>query len=80
LIRIHHAQIASSQTLRPVLNQLRIDLRRNLHRERDLTGWNAAGLGYVKRELVDHGVVGFEVNETEVPEKGVKKRAFPAIA
>jgi hypothetical protein len=42
-----------------------------------LTGWNTAGLGYVKRELIENGIVGFESEETL--EKGVKKRAFPSV-
>jgi len=35
-------------------------------------------LGYLKRELVERGVVGFQ--EEQPLEKGEKKRAFPAIA
>ena len=79
LIRIHHAQIVSSRTLRPVLDQLRTSLRKSLSRERELTGWNTAGLGYIKRELIENGIVGFEAEEIPL-EKGAKKRAFPAIA
>jgi U3 small nucleolar RNA-associated protein 12 len=78
LIRIHHAQIVSSRTLRPVLDKLRVSLRNSLTRERELTGWNTAGLGYVKRELIENGIVGFESEEVAL-EKGVKKRAFPSI-
>jgi hypothetical protein len=36
-------------------------------------------LGYIKRELIEKGVVGFEAEEIPL-EKGAKKRAFPAIA
>jgi hypothetical protein len=69
----------SSRILGPILNDLRVHLRNNLARERELTGWNAAGLGYVKRELIDNGVVGFD--EEEIPlGKAAKKRSFPAIA
>jgi hypothetical protein len=67
----------SSQSLRPVLDQLRISLRKSLTRERELTGWNTAGLGYIKRELVESGVVGFDAEEIPL-EKGAKKRSFPA--
>ena len=79
LIRIHHAQIVSSRALRPVLDELRKSLRRSLTRERQLTGWNMAGLGYIKRELIEHGVVGFDAEEIPL-EKGAKKRSFPAIS
>jgi U3 small nucleolar RNA-associated protein 12 len=78
LIRIHHAQVVSSRTLRPVLDKLRVSLRSSLSRERELTGWNTAGLGYVKRELIENGIVGFESEEMSL-EKGVKKRAFPSV-
>jgi hypothetical protein len=48
-------------------------------RERELTGWNMAGLGYIKREMIETGVVGFDAEEISL-EKGAKKRAFPTIA
>jgi hypothetical protein len=35
-------------------------------------------LGYVKRELIENGIVGFESEESSV-ERGVKKRAFPSV-
>ena len=79
LIRIHHAQIVSSRTLRPVLDELKVSLRKSLTRERELTGWNTAGLGYIKRELIENGIVGFEAEELPL-EKAAKKRSFPAIA
>jgi len=44
-----------------------------------LTGWNTAGLGYIKRELIENGIVGFEAEELPL-EKAAKKRSFPAIA
>jgi U3 small nucleolar RNA-associated protein 12 len=79
LIRVHHSQIVASRKLRPVLDELKASLRRSLARERELTGWNTAGLGYVRRELVENGVVGFGAEEIPL-EKGAKKRSFPAIA
>jgi hypothetical protein len=36
-------------------------------------------LGYIKRELIENGIVGFEAEEVPL-EKGTKKRSFPAIA
>jgi hypothetical protein len=43
-----------------------------------LTGWNTAGLGYIKRELIENGIVGFEAEELPL-ESGAKKRSFPTI-
>ena len=79
LIRIHHSQIVLSKTLRSVLDELKVSLRKSLTRERELTGWNTAGLGYIKRELIENGIVGFEAEELPI-DKGAKKRSFPAIA
>ena len=62
-----------------MLDELRSSLRQSLARERELTGWNTAGLGYVRRELVENGVVSFDAEEIPL-EKGAKKRSFPAIA
>lgn len=62
-----------------MFDQLRASLRDSLARERELTGWNTAGLGYIRRELVENGVVGFGAEEMPV-DKGAKKRSFPAIA
>jgi U3 small nucleolar RNA-associated protein 12 len=78
LVRIHHAQIVASRALRPVLDKLRVNLRTCLTKERELTGWNMAGLGYIKRELIDSGIVGFDLVQMPL-EKGTTKRAFPAI-
>ena len=78
-MRIHHVQIVSSRKLRPVLDKLRVSLRDSLARERELTGWNTAGLGYVRRELVENGVIGFDAEEIPL-ERGAKKRSFPAVA
>jgi len=65
--------------MRTVLDELRSNLRGNLFRERELTGWNTAGLGYLKRELMANSIIGF--NEEEMPlEKGAKKRSYPMIA
>jgi hypothetical protein len=75
---VHHAQIVASRTIRPTLDILRRSLRASLTRERELTGWNCAGLGYLKRELVENGIVGFELEQPL--ENGKKKRAFPAVA
>jgi hypothetical protein len=71
LIRIHNAQIVSSQALRPILENLRISLRNNLTQERELTGWNKVGLGYIKRELIENGIVGFDTEEISL-EKSVR--------
>ena len=79
IIRIHHAQIVSSRALGPLLDKLRGNLRNSLAGERELTGWNMAGLEYIKRELIDNGIVGFNAEETLL-ERGAKKRAFPTVA
>jgi len=68
----------ASRELRPTLDSLRTSLRASLVKERELTGWNCAGLGYLKRELTERGLGGFQ--EDQPLEKGEKKRAFPAIA
>jgi len=65
--------------LRLVLNKLGTNLRNSIVRERELAGWNMAGLGYLKRELMENGIVGFDAAEVPL-EKGAKKRSFPTIA
>jgi hypothetical protein len=62
-----------------VLEELREKLRASLLREKNLTGWNTAGLGYIKRELIESGIVGFEA-EAIPSGTGANKRTFPAIA
>jgi hypothetical protein len=71
--------MVSSRSLWPVLEELRGKLRQNLAVERELTGWNSAALGYVQRELIEAGVVGFG-GEDVSGETAAKKRTFPTIS
>lgn len=86
LLRTHHHQIVSNRHLRSTLLSLRTNLRTELRREKDLLGYNLAGLKYVKR-LDDSekmaGILEAEMmDESEVKrriEEGVKKRKRVAV-
>jgi U3 small nucleolar RNA-associated protein 12 len=72
LLRTHHHQIVSTRHLRTTLVSLRINLRNALKHEREILGYNLAGLKYVKRLDEAERIAG--VLEGEMDEKKVKAR------
>jgi U3 small nucleolar RNA-associated protein 12 len=80
LLRTHHHQIVSTRHLRTILVSLRINLRDALRKEKDIMGYNLAGLKYVKRLDESERIAGVlegEMDERRVKERieeGVKKR------
>jgi U3 small nucleolar RNA-associated protein 12 len=77
LLRTHHHQIVSTRHLRTTLVSLRVNLRDALKHERDILGYNLAGLRYVKR--LDDGERIAGVLEGEMDEKKVKERIEEGI-
>ncbi|XP_038059666.1 WD repeat-containing protein 3-like [Patiria miniata] len=51
LIRVHHGQITSSQSLLPIIDRLRSTSMQQVHQMRDRIGFNLAGLQFLQREL-----------------------------
>lgn len=51
LLKTHHAQIVSTNLMRPTIISLRTYLRAALRRERETVGYNLAGLRFIQRQI-----------------------------
>ena len=87
LLRVHHNQIVVSKTLRPMLDSVRVNLRRALRRQKDELGYNLAAARFVIRginenstaEFVGDGAEG-EGGWEQISGKGGKKRGFANLS
>ncbi|KAF9578732.1 hypothetical protein BGW38_005325, partial [Lunasporangiospora selenospora] len=50
LIRSHHNQIVANRVMRPMLDSVRRNLRAGLQKQKDIIGFNAAALNYIRRD------------------------------
>ncbi|KAF8424595.1 WD40-repeat-containing domain protein [Tirmania nivea] len=87
LLRVHHNQIVASKTLRPMLDSVRVNLRRALGRQKDELGYNLAAARFVIRGINENSTkefVGYgednEIRWEEITEKGGKKRGFANLS
>ncbi len=59
LLRLHHAQLVSTASARPVLVRLQRHLRPSVQAIKDLAGFNSAALQHLQRQVRERaGVVG----------------------
>ncbi|CZT48017.1 probable DIP2-Dom34p-interacting protein [Rhynchosporium secalis] len=71
----------ASKTMRPVLEDIRINLRRALKRQKDEMGFNSAALRVIGSQLQERGVKDYVDEDTwEKETNGKKKRGFVQIA
>ncbi|KAL5320557.1 hypothetical protein ACEPPN_011366 [Leptodophora sp. 'Broadleaf-Isolate-01'] len=81
MLRTHHRQIVASKTIRPVLEEIRVNLRRALKRQKDEMGFNLAALRVIGSQLEQRGVKDYVDEDTwEKETEGKKKRGFVQIA
>lgn len=76
LVKTHHSQIVANHIMRPMLDSVRRHLREALQRQKDLMGFNLAGLTYVRREWSMFNQKEFS---EPVEEAGTKKRAYATL-
>jgi U3 small nucleolar RNA-associated protein 12 len=83
MLRTHHRQIVASRTMRTMLNDIRVNLRNTLKRQKDEMGYNLAALKVVGMQLQEKSVKDY-VDETweeaEEESRQVRKRAFVNVA
>jgi U3 small nucleolar RNA-associated protein 12 len=92
MLKVHQRQVVSSGQLRAVLEDVRVELRRRLKREKEELGFNLAGLRVLGRrvggEVGEKGFVDGVEGEAGSGDgevlgttgRGVKKRAFVNVA
>ena len=84
MLKIHHRQIVSSKTMRPMLDDIRVKLRSSLKQQKDQMGLNLAALRIVEGRVKEKGTKNFVDEdvwrEEEQRGKVGKKRAFVNVA
>ena len=82
LLKTHHRQIVASKTMRPMLDAIRLYLRRALQQQKDEMGFNLAALKFVGTQVRDKGTREYVDEDTweEDEGKGRRKRAFVDVA
>ena len=83
MLKTHHKQIVASQSMRPMLEGIRDNMKRSLQRQRDEIGFNLAALRFIGNRIKEKGHKEY-VDEATWEEddmgKGKKKRGFVDIA
>ena len=84
MLKTHHKQLVASKSLRPMLDEIREQLRGALQAQKDEMGFNLAALRFVGRRMGEMGKKQYVDEEAweeeEVIGKGRKKRGFVDIA
>ena len=85
MLKTHHKQLVASKSLRPMLDEIREQLRGALQAQKDEMGFNLAALRFVGRRMGEMGKKQYVdedawEEEEEVIGKGRKKRGFVDIA
>ncbi|KAI9803495.1 MAG: hypothetical protein M1825_001838 [Sarcosagium campestre] len=84
MLKTHHRQLVASKTMRPMLEKIRLNLRRALMQQKNQMGFNLAALRVVGERVRQTGVHDFvdeeAWNQSEVEDKGRKKRGFIDVA
>lgn len=83
LLQAHMQQIVASRQLRPVLSEILEGYEAWQDEERDILGFNLAGLGIIGRDAIEAEKGDYlddEPEKQEDPSKGKKKRAFASVA
>ena len=82
LLKTHHRQIVASKTMRPMLDAIRMHLRRVLQQQKDEMGFNIAALKFVGSQVQNKGTREYVDEDTweEDEGKGRRKRAFVDVA
>lgn len=81
MLRSHHRQIVASRTMRPVLEDIRMDLRGALKMQKDEMGFNLAALRIIGAQLEARGVKDYVDEDTwDAGTEKKKKRGFVQIA
>ena len=82
LLKTHHRQIVASKTMRPMLDAIRMHLRKALQQQKDEMGYNLAALKFVGSQVRNKGTREYVDEDIweEDEEKGRRKRAFVDVA
>ncbi|PGG96806.1 hypothetical protein AJ80_09778 [Polytolypa hystricis UAMH7299] len=83
MLKTHHRQIVASKLMRPMLDDIRMNLRRVLAKQKDEMGFNLAALQFIGTQVRENGRADYVDEETweedqEEKQRG-KKRYFMSV-
>ncbi|KAI2720827.1 hypothetical protein CBS147332_4067 [Penicillium roqueforti] len=84
ILKTHHRQIVASKMMRPMLDSIRVSLRRVLARQKDEMGFNLSALQFIGNQIREQSVTDYideDTWEEQQASKGTgKKRQFVSVA
>ncbi|KAJ5210920.1 Small-subunit processome Utp12 [Penicillium cf. griseofulvum] len=84
ILKTHHRQIVASKMMRPMLDSIRVSLRRVLARQKDEMGFNLSALQFIGNQIREQGTTDYVDEDTweeQQTSKGTgKKRQFVSVA
>ncbi|KAJ5510131.1 Small-subunit processome Utp12 [Penicillium expansum] len=84
ILKTHHRQIVASKMMRPMLDSIRVSLRRVLARQKDEMGFNLSALQFIGNQIREHSTTDYVDEDTweeQQTSKGTgKKRQFVSVA
>lgn len=84
MLKTHHRQIIASKMMRPMLDSIRVSLRRVLARQKDEMGFNLSALHFIGNQIQEQSFKDYVDEETwadqQVQKGSGKKRQFVSVA
>lgn len=84
ILKTHHRQIVASKMMRPMLDSIRVSLRRVLARQKDEMGFNLSALQFIGNQIREQSTTDYVDEDTweeQQTSKGTgKKRQFVSVA
>lgn len=84
ILKTHHRQIVSSKLMKPMLDDIRGNLRHVLQKQKDEMGFNLAALQFIGGQVQERGQSDYVDEdlweEQQQQQKDVKKRQFVSVA
>jgi len=80
MLKTHHSQIVASKTMKPMLEGIRVNIRRALKKQKDEMGFNLAALKVISTQVKEHNVDYVDDEVVGEEASGPRKRGFVQVA
>ncbi|KAL1956333.1 hypothetical protein VTO42DRAFT_7416 [Malbranchea cinnamomea] len=82
MLKTHHRQVISSKLMKPMLDDIRVNIRHILQKHKDEMGFNLAALQFISNQVQERGKSDYVDEELweEQQKKDVKKRQYISVA
>ena len=80
LLKDHHDEISTTRSLKPFLENIRVNVAANIKRERNIVGYNISALKFLKQDRIDAGTVVFGEQKPVEEAQGVKRKRVAVVS